>query len=203
MKKYRWTLTILFISAATLFVIVSFTTDPNNLVGTQIQHLFSPKKEVTQSIEGQDEQIEVTRNEGTNVDYVIYVDEDRYKMMKGEQEDVITTIEPLPDPYPPVSLSIKQIKKQEPKDVVEVLEETLKQNFPQLHEVEHVTKPVEGYLLHGVEGNEATSKVVHAYVVSNQNGGSFILQQNYFLEAAEGHGARFYHMLESFKVIKK
>lgn len=168
----------------------------------QKKDFFEPEKEITQSIEGQNEQIDVSLQEGTNANYIIYLDESRYKIVKGEEVDVITTIDPLPENYPPVSLEIKQIANQKPEDVLRELEATLKQNFPDLRPVETVTEPVEGYLLHGIDGNEPTSIVVHAYVISNGKEGSFILQGNYFLEAAEGHGARFHHMLETFEIVE-
>lgn len=64
-----------------------------------------------------------------------------------------------------------------------------------------MTEPIEGYWLHGTTGSEWNSKVVTAYVISNGNEGSFVITENYFLEAAEGHGARFHHMLESFEIV--
>lgn len=203
MKKSTSILIILLVSAAILFVIVSFTVNKDPSTSTQEKESSPPNKEITQSIEGEDEQTEVTKNEGTNVDYIIYVDEERYKMTKGEEKDIITTIEPLPERYPPVSLEIIQIEDKAPEEVLENLKESLQQDFAELRDVEEVTEPVEGYLLHGIDGNEATSKVVHAYIISNGENGSFILQENYFLEAAEGHGARFYHMLESFEILKE
>lgn len=203
MKRSTSILLILLVSAAILFVIVSFTINKDTSTSKQEKESFPPNKEITQSIEGEEEQTEVTQNEGTNVDYIIYVDEERYKMTKGEEKDIITTIEPLPERYPPVSLEIMQIEDKDPEEVLENLKESLQQDFAELREVEEVTEPVEGYLLHGIDGNEATSKVVHAYVISNGENGSFILRENYFLEAAEGHGARFYHMLESFEILKE
>lgn len=189
--------------AAAFFIIFSLQTKQGAAIIGQIKDFFAPEKEITQSIEGQDEQTDVTLHEGTNVEYIIYIDESRYKMVKGEETDIITTIDPLPENYPPVSLEIKQIADQKPEVVLQELEVTLKQNFPELRSAESVTEPVDGYLLHGINGNEPTSKVVHAYVISNGKEGSFILQGNYFLEAAEGHGARFHHMLESFEIVEE
>lgn len=171
---------------------------------SKVKDVFVPKKEISQSIEGQDEITDVTLHEGENVEYIIYIDESRYKMEKGKEMDVITPIDPLPDQYPPVSLEITQIEDKNTEEVLEELETNLKQEFPNLLPAEKVTEPVEGYLLHGIiDGKEPTSKVVHAYVISNGKKGSFTLQENYFLEAAEGHGARFHHMLESFEIIEE
>jgi hypothetical protein len=37
--------------------------------------------------------------------------------------------------------------------------------------------------------------------VDDNQGGSYVIEQHLFLEAAEGHGVRFYHMLKEFKVV--
>ena len=68
-------------------------------------------------------------------------------------------------------------------------------DFPELLEIETVTEPVEGFLLYGAAVSEWDSEIVHSYVISNGHKGSFVITKNYFLEAAEGHGARFHHML--------
>lgn len=167
-----------------------------------IKDLFAPEKEIIQSIEGQDEETNVHLNEGTNADYVIYLDETRYKMMNSEDSDIITTIEPLPAQYPEVTMEIKQVADETPEDLVSKIETELKKDFPGLRAVETVTEPVEGFWLHGVAGNDSKSKVVTAYVISNGKQGSFVITENYFLEAAEGHGARFHHMLKSFEIVE-
>lgn len=190
--------------AAAIFIFFMLQTKQDTAFISPIKNVFVPEKEITQSIEGQDETTEVTLHEGTNVEYIIYIDESRYKIEKGQEMDVITPSDSLPDQYPPVSLEITQIEDKKAEDVLQEFEANLKKEFPRLLPAEKVTEPVEGYLLHGIiDSEDPTSKVVHAYVISNGKNGSFILQENYFLEAAEGHGARFYHMLESFEIVEK
>lgn len=94
-----------------------------------IKDLFAPEKEIIQSIEGQDEETNVHLNEGTNADYVIYLDETRYKMMNSEDSDIITTIEPLPAQYPEVTMEIKQVADETPEDLVSKIETELKKTF--------------------------------------------------------------------------
>lgn len=48
-------------------------------------------------------------------------------------------------------------------------------------------EPVNGFLLHGI--------------ADGGQDGSFTLTERYFLEAAEGHGARFYSMAEEFMAV--
>jgi len=100
-------------------------------------------------------------------------------------------------------MEITQVANEKPEDLVKKIEAELKVDFPELREIENVTEPVEGYLLHGINGSEWDSNVVHLYVISNGNEGSYVIREDYFLEAAEGHGARFHYMLESFEIVEE
>jgi len=190
------------ITTAALIIAFSLQTDTGLAFMKGIKDMFVPEKEITQSIEGRNEKTDVNLNEGANSEYIIYVDETRYKMINGDKADVITTIDPLPEKYPEVTMEIKQVADQKPEALVKKFEAKLKKDFPELRAVETVTEPVEGFLLHGLNGSDWDAEVVHAYVISNGKDGSYIITENYFLEAAEGHGARFHHMLESFEIVK-
>lgn len=202
LKKRKFALPLIITVAAGLLIALSLQTDTGTALMKEIKEMFVPEKEVIQSIEGQDEETKVQLNEGTDSEYVIYVDEERYKMIKGEESDLITTKDPLPENYPDVSMEIKQIPDIKPDVLVEQYEAELKKDFPELRAIEEVTEPVTGYLLHGINGNQSDSVVVHAYVISNGKEGSFIITQYYFLEAAEGHGGRFHRMLETFEIVE-
>ena len=202
MKKKNRVIPIIITTAAALVIVFSLQTDTGMAFIKGIKDMFVPEKEIIQSIEGTDEATNVNLNEGTNSEYIIYLDETRYKMINGEDADVITTIDPLPEKYPEVTMEIKQVATEKPEDLVVKIEAGLKKDFPELRAVESVTEPVEGYWLHGTTGSEWDSKVITAYVISNGKDGSFVITENYFLEAAEGHGARFNHMLESFEIVE-
>lgn len=202
LKKRKFAIPLFITMAAGLLIALSLQTDTGEAFVKGIKDMFVPEKEVIQSIEGQDEETKVQLNEGTDSEYVIYVDEERYKMINGEESDLITTKDPLPENYPDVSMEIKQVPDIKPEVLVEQYEAELKKDFPELRPIEEVTEPVTGYLLHGINGNQSDSIVVHAYVISNGKEGSFIITEYYFLEAAEGHGARFHRMLETFEVVK-
>ncbi|MCG7343775.1 hypothetical protein MHZ92_06495 [Sporosarcina sp. ACRSL] len=199
--KKRWVPAV-FIAAAALVLAFTLQTDPGLALIKSIKDMFAPEKEIIQSIEGQDEPTEVHLNEGRNSEYIIYVDESRYKMIKGEDADVITTIEPLPEKYPEVSMEIRQYPSNKPEALVKEIEEELKIDFPDLRDVETVSEPVEGFWLHGLTEVTWDGKVIDVYVISNGKDGSFVITKKYFLEAAEGHGARFSHMLKSFEIIE-
>jgi len=202
LKKKNRVIPIIITTAAALIIAFSLQTDTGMAFIKGIKDMFVPEKVITQSIEGQDEKTDVNLNEGADSEYIIYVDETRYKMISGDKADVITTIEPFPEKYPEVTMEIKQVADQKPEALVKKFEAELKKDFPELRAVETVTEPVEGFLLHGLNGSDWDAKVVHAYVISNGKDGSYIITENYFLEAAEGHGARFHHMLESFEIVE-
>lgn len=200
-KKKRWI--PIGITAAVFMFLFSTRTEPGMAVMNQIKDLFEPEKKVIQEIEGNEEVTDVQLSEGSDADYVIYIDTSRYKMIKGEDADLITTIEPLPDHYPDVSMEIRQIPNSAPNEVVNDVAIELRNEFPDLTEPEYVTEPVEGYQLHGISGGqEWDSPVVHVYVISNGKSGSFVITERYFLEAAEGHGVRFRQMLEEFVIVE-
>jgi len=200
-RKKRWIPAAL-IAAAALVLAFTLQTEPGLALIKGIKDMFAPEKEIIQNIEGQDEPTEVHLNEGMDSEYIIYIDESRYKMIKGEDADLITTIEPLPEKYPEVSMEIKQYPSDKPEVLVKELEEELKVDFPELRDVEVVSEPVESFWLHGLTESVWDGKVIDVYVISNGKDGSFVITTKYFLEAAEGHGARFSHMLESFEIIE-
>lgn len=202
LKKKNRIIPVLVAVAAAILLAFTLQTDTGSAFIKGIKDMFVPEKEIIQNIEGQDEETDVNLNVGANSDYIIYIDEESYKMIQGEDADIITTLEPLPEKYPEVSMEIRQFPNDLPADLVKIVEADLKKDFPELREIEEVTEPVIGYLLHGLNGQDWDAKVVHTYVISNGKEGSFVITGKYFLEAAEGHGARFHHMLKSFEIVE-
>ena len=202
LKKKNYAIPLIITVAAGLLIALSLQTDTGTAFVKEIKEMFVPEKQIIQNIEGTDEETEVQLNEGKDSEYIIYVDETRYELTNGENSDVISTIIPLPEKYPEVTMEIRQVADEKPEDLVKTIEAELKKEFPELREVEEVTEPVTGFNLHGAAGNDADSKIVNAYVISNGQEGSFVITQYYFLEAAEGHGARFHRMLETFEIVK-
>jgi len=201
-KRKRGKAIVWLIASAAILIMFSLQTKTGQALKSEIKDLFVPEKEVIQNIEGNDEKTEVQLNEGSNSEYVIYVDEERYKLTKGEESDIISSIIPPPKNFPEVTMEIKQVVNEKPEDLILKIEAELKKEFPELQAIEEVTEPVTGYLLHGAAGLEPESNIVHTYVISNGKEGSFVIMQKYFLLAAEGHGARFYRMLETFEIIE-
>lgn len=188
--------------AAGVMILFSTQTESGNAFIKQIKDMFVPEKEIIQSIEGNNEETNVNLQEGKDSNYIIYIDEDRYKLVPGETSDIITTKEPLEKRYPEVSMEIKQYTDITPQEMVMTLETDLASEYTKVTETESVSDPVEGFKLHGISGSEWNSPVTNVYVVDNLKGGSFVITEKYFLEAAEGHGARFYAMPQEFKIVE-
>ncbi|MFJ8065812.1 hypothetical protein ACIQYS_14375 [Psychrobacillus sp. NPDC096426] len=203
MKKKSKIIPIIIVAAAGVMILFSTQTDTGMAFIKQIKDMFIPEKEIIQSIEGTEETTDVILQEGKDAEYIIYIDEERYKLIKGENSDVITTKEPLEERYPEVSMEIEQFKDLTPEEIVATKETELASKYSKVTATESVTEPVEGYKLHAIEGGtEWNSPVTNVYVVDNKNGGSFVITEKYFLEAAEGHGARFYAMLKQFVIVE-
>lgn len=202
MKKKSKIIPIIIAAAAGVMILFSTQTDTGSAFIKQIKDIFIPEKEIVQSIEGNEEETNVNLQEGKDSDYIIYIDEERYKLIPGDVSDIITTKEPLEDRYPEVSMEIKQYMDIEPSEMVVTLEKELASKYEKVTETESVSDPVKGFKIHGISGSEWNSPVTNVYVVDNLNGGSFVITEKYFLEAAEGHGARFYAMLQEFKIVE-
>lgn len=213
MKRIKITTAI----AAALIAGAAFLSMPaGTAVMKEVQTWFEPEKKVEVELEGQKEQTDQKLHEsapspsadsgeagGESARYVIYYDQERYKLVTQDGIDVITTKEPLPEKYPEVSMTIVQQAGAKPEELIRTEAEKLSGAYLEVREVEQVSQPVVGYRVRAVNGTEWDSKVAVVYVVDNGKGGSFVLTEKYFLEASEGHGARFEQMLKEFKVVGK
>lgn len=201
-KKSTGRLVVLVATAAIVaFVFGIFTTNTGQAFVEQLKQYFEPKKEVITEIEGDQEQSEVILQD--RVDYIIYIDEEMYQLIQEQDVDKIVPKVPLEDKYPEVSMTISQIVDKTPEQLVNEYVEQLGTSFETVKEIETVTEPVSGFLVSAIDGNEWNSKVNKVYIISNGREGSFVFDLKYFLEASEGHGARFYHMLEEFQIVEE
>lgn len=199
MRTVRITATV---AAAALLAIGVFLAMP---AGTAFmkdaKNWFAPQKKVEVEVEGEKEQTDQQLHQNEESRYVIYYDKERYKLVQQDGKDVVTTKEPLPAQYPEVSLTIEQNKDVSPEQLIKRLSESLAGQYAQVGEVEKVTEPFEGYRVRASDGKKWDSKVVVVYTTANGKQGSFALTEKYFLEASEGHGARFDQMLKQFRVL--
>ena len=203
MKKRNRFMKFAVAAAAVALLIVGIQTETGHAFIDQIREMFAPEKEVAQDIEGIEEESNLHLNEGIEASYVIYVDEERYRMVNEENRDLIVPKEPLGSAYPEVSMEIKQVVDRAPEDLLGSVEADLKEEFAEVSPLEEVTSPVKGWKIFGIEGSQWDSPFYKVYVISNGHEGSFIITQKYFLEAEEGHGARFDEMLKEFHLVEE
>lgn len=198
MKMIKWTTGV---AAAAIAVTAFLAMPPGEALMKSVQQWFAPEKKIEVEVEGQKEETQGQVHINEESRYAIYYDKDRYKMVQEEGRDVITTIDPLPEPYPQVSLTIEQDIDTQPEELAKEIAAKLAGQFAEVRGIEKVSEPVNSYLVHAIDGQDHLSKVISVYVTSNEQQGSFILTSNYFLEAAEGHGSRFYQTLKQFEVL--
>ncbi|TJY41576.1 anti-sigma factor [Cohnella pontilimi] len=207
------------LAAAVIAGAVFLTMPAGTAFMKDVRSWFAPEKKVEVNIEGEKEQTNQKLHESgkTNGEqtpgnsetsketsrYVIYYDQERYKLEQQGGKDVITTTTPLPDKYPEVSFTIEQRPGIQPADAAADLEKQLAAGYAEVRKAEQVTEPIAGYRIYAQDGKDWNSKVMVVYVVDNGKQGSFVLTEKYFLEASEGHGSRFDQMLKEFKVLSE
>lgn len=190
------------IAAAAVAITAFLSLPAGTALMKSMQSWFESEKKIEISVEGEKEETNGQVHVDKESRYAIYYDKDRYKLVQENGKDTITTIDPLPDPYPQVSLTIEQEVDKLPEDLAKEIAAKLADQFLEVRDVEPVTEPVNGYLIHAINGHDRLSEVVSVYVTSNEQQGSFILTSSYFLEAAEGHGSRFRQTLDQFEILK-
>ncbi|AXH99290.1 hypothetical protein DV702_05765 [Sporosarcina sp. PTS2304] len=154
-----------------------------------------PTKEIVQSVEGQDETIQMDLVVGKESAYSLYIDKERYTFETDEDRDVLTPTLDIPEGYPEVNMEFLLVDDKTPEEV----KEDLKKEYLFTLDEEQVTTPVPALSLRGKEGEKPDSSVVTIYLVE-AGSGTLLITENSFLEAQEGHGARFYQMLETLEL---
>lgn len=198
-RGYRKVGMVASMAASLVIALTLVTTDTGSAFIDQVRQMFEPEKTVTEEIEGIESESEVSLHEG-QAGYVIYFDTDMYSMIDVEGKDRIIFNEELPEIYPEVFMEISQTN-DSPHSLAQEKYDQLQQQYPTVLEVDEVEWPIESFVVHAVAGTggyEWDDPVARYYFFSNEQGGSFVVKQKYFLEAEEGHGARFEHMLEQF-----
>ena len=203
MKRKRNFIRLAASVAAIVILVAGLNTQPGLALVNRIRELFDPEKNITQDIEGTPEERNVKLNEGKDAKYVIYVDEERYGFVRGEDADRIVPNPPLEERYPEVSMEIRQVNDKKPEALIEEIQAKLQHEFDDVTAPEKVDQPVSGWTFRGLEGGKWDSRLVRVYVIDNRKEGSFVITQRYFLEAEEGHGARFDHMLGEFYIVEE
>jgi len=162
---------------------------------------FAPEKQVVKEIEGMPEEIEVALKEGKS-GYIIYIDEERYTMQHLEGKDKITANSKAEN-APEVFMEIQQVKDKKPEVIASELQKELTGKYDKVENKGAINSPVKGILIYASSGSEWNSPIIKYYLVDNTKGGTFVIKQQLFLEASEGHGVRLDNMLKDFKIISE
>jgi hypothetical protein len=198
-KKFRLGPLKVAVCAAVVLTVLVATTQPGKAAIGKIKEVFAPKKVVVQEVEGikTEKQVDLQEN-GKN--YIIYYDKEMFTMTKTGTKD---KIEPKQknDNLPAVFMEIEHIKDKNVKTMAAELETQLKAKYPTVQKPEEVTKPLKSTFILAQSGNKRNDTVIRYFLVDNTKGGTFVIKQQFFLEAEEGFGTRFNNMLKEFKVV--
>lgn len=209
-KRRKWFIS--FVAAvAMLFIVFGTMTETGRAMIQNIKDTFVPNKQVEIEIEGQKEPSNVQLELNEQLQYVIYIDEDRYRMEEVDGADRVVPKEPLGDNYPDVYMEISERSIYGKDELMMEIEEQLNKDGVSLIKEEEVSTPLKATMLYALESNYvqdgeiidlAWDAIVHRYyVIFVEDDRAFIVKQQFFTEAEEGHGARFDVMLESFELI--
>ena len=172
-----------------------------------IETLFPPK-DIPVNVEGETEVIHQqaggqepeVQEDGTVAapGFAIYYDTERYTM---EEENGVNYIRFVTDnDLPPCEVEIKHLADCMPADVAEAARKEMAESWEHVSEVSSLETPV-GLIFDFAAGMNWDSPCGAVYFVGDGRDGCFQITARYFIEAAEGHGARFSQMIQTFEVI--
>lgn len=132
--------------------------------------------------------------------FLLYINPEQYA--GGEQDGVyvIRPVTPAQGLPVPCTLTITHRGGLSPQEAALAAAEDLRTSLAQVSEAVAVTHPA-GLRLHGDNGSAWDAEQVDLNIVDDGRGGVFLLTARYFTEAAEGHGARFSDMIQTFEVL--
>ena len=176
-------------------------TPAGRVLANRLIRLFVPEKPIITEVEGQKEQGTGTLVENTAqpVGYVMYIDAQRYTKQTSGGTDIIKA-KNFPKNYPPVQMEISQTTKSA-KDTYAALLREVSGKYDKVEGKGEVTSPIKGLYIHAIDNGGGEAALEKIYVVDNTRGGCFVIRCKLFLEAEEGHGARFLGMLKTFEVV--
>lgn len=186
--------------AAAITLVIGLNTEYGQAAVDKIKEIFVPNKVVKQQVEGMDEDSNVALKEGS-AKYIIYIDEERYTMTKMDGKDKIAA-KIKGENTPEVFMEISQVEGKKPDAIASEIEEELKEKYQKVENRGKVNYPLKSTLIYANSGMNFNSTVIRYYLADNTKGGTFVIKQQLFVEAEEGHGARMDNMLKEFKIIE-
>jgi len=187
-------------AAAVVILAIGVFTQPGQAALLKIKQYFEPEKIVEYDVEGSREDVNSILQQ-SEIGYVLYYDQERYKLVEDGETDRIV-MKNAAEGIPEVYMEISQDTDSSPRQLADKLEAELRGEFSMVDKAKEVTEPLKALYIHAVDGGtRADDPIVNYYLVDNTRGGTFIIKQKYFLEAAEGHGSRFDQMLKEFTIV--
>lgn len=204
-KRKRW---IFVVAAAIMFTFVGMGlgTSTGQALIKNFKEMFVPEQKIDIHIEGDKEETDMGLETNESLDYIIYVDHSRYKVIEGTYGDKIIPVEEFEDQYPEVSMEIWRVRSIVEDTIADIKADMDKQAMT-VGTTEDVTSPLVATKIsfYG-ESDEANydwdTPIYTYYVTEATNGQLFVIKQMYFLEASEGHAVRFDAMLEQFEIVE-
>ncbi len=144
-------------------------------------------------------QIQYGPAEAAVPDFILYVNPERYRTV---QADGVYTVEPLssPEGLPACDLRITHLANTSLSAAAETAAAELAATYASVSQIT-ASPRAEGLLCTGSDGTAWDDAQAEVHLVDDGQGGVFRLTARYFLEAAEGHGARFADMIATFQVL--
>lgn len=203
MKKNRPVKKVLTVAAVFAAVlIIFFTVTPTGKVLAQnIIKYFAPQKQIENEVEGQRGFVnaDLYINTMNKMGYAIYIDTELYTADKAGDKDIIKA-KNIPDTYPAVQMEIWQVFNKTPNELLTQYMSENQGKYKTVRNDGEVTYPIKSLKITLIKGSSSRDIYEKIFIVSNNDTGSFVIHQKLFVEAEEGHGARFDNMLKTFEV---
>jgi len=202
MSLFKKVTTATAVTAAAIIIFFAFT-PAGKVLAESIAKYFAPEKKIENEIEGQNNDTTggLFVNTENKMAYAIYIDKELYTQEKSGGKDIIKA-KNMPQGYPVVQMEISQVLNKTPQQLHNELMNENKGKYATVRDDGAVTIPVEGLKITLIKGTGSRDVYEKIFIVDNKAGGSFVIHQKLFVEAEEGHGARFDNMLRTFEIFK-
>ena len=132
--------------------------------------------------------------------FILYVNQERYRL---REENDVYLAEPViapPSELPPCRLEIVRQAYVSPRYAAEQAAEALGKTYAEVSDITEDSS-IGGLMFSGSNGTAWDAARADVYVISDQQGGAYVLTARYFMEATEGHGVRFRDMVGTFEAV--
>ena len=142
--------------------------------------------------------------ESAALGFTIYINEELYALSEQSGACVVRPKDPVQIPgaeLPPCELWITH-QSQSLEEAKAALPESWRTKYPTLSDWE--SDPLTGALrLYGWESTDWDAEYFEAFLFDDGEGGAYVLSFTCFMEAVEGHGARFADMIRTFRSVRQ